>query len=157
MFWLLLIAIHIPAMIGASRSLAATPDLFHIASLIALLLTVGCFVLKLAGFEFFPRSNARSRTLIFILIAALVHHEAAGTAAEKLIASPVPTVLATLLVYEVVRRSVHRLQTFKRKLATLLAMHLNEAYVQGTVTNFDLPGPLSVLASRHRIPRAPPA
>lgn len=157
LFWAMLILIHIPALIGASRSLVDSPDLFHIASMIALIMTVGFFVLKLAGVKFLPHGNTRSRAIIFLLIAALVHIEATATAADNLIAGPVPAVFVVLIAANGVRRLRRHFRTLKRKLASLHASHISVAYLSGNAALVEVFKPLPTLAGHFRIPRAPPA
>lgn len=156
-FWLLLILIHIPAFIGATNSLLATPDFFHIASLIALVITVGCFVLKLFGYRFIKQGNVRTRALIFLVIVSLVHPEAAISSVEKLLDSPAPVVAAVLVIGETFRRAHKHLPSLRRKLASIFSTRLIHGYLAALITIFDhiTSGPRD--AFRPAIPRGPPA
>ena len=156
-FWLLLVLIHIPALVGATRSLLLHPDLLHGVSLLGLVLTVGCFVLKLCGVTFFSRGNTRSRALIFLLIAALVHHEAAASAAEKVLAGPAPIIILSILVISGVKRLQPGLTRLKSRLAALLAHHLRAGSYLAALELLDRGFRETVLTHQPRIPRAPPA
>ena len=156
-FWILLVLIHIPALVGATRSLLLHPDLLHGVSLLGLVLTVGCFVLKLCGVTFFSHGNTRSRALIFLLIAALVHHEAAASAAEKVLAGPAPIILLSFLAVAGIRRLQPGLTRLKSRLAALLAHHLRAGSYLAALELLDRGFRETVLTHQPRIPRAPPA
>lgn len=157
-FWLMLVMVHVPALIGATRSLLQHADFLHGLSLLALILTVGCFVLKVVGFRFFPQGSPRNRVVIFILIAGLVHHEALATAAENTLANPAPAVLVTtLFIGECVRRSRRHLPSLRNALTALLARPCLERGIPSGDAPFDLFPFRSAFLSRLGIPRAPPA
>lgn len=156
-FWLVLVLIHIPALIGATRSLLLHPDFLHGISLLGLVLTVGCFVLKLSGVRFFSRGNTQSRALIFLLIAALVHQEAAAGAAEKILAGPAPILLLSILAVSGVRRLRPGLGRLKSRLAALFAYHLHPGNYLAALELLDRGLRGIVLTHQPRIPRAPPA
>lgn len=156
-FWLLLVLIHIPALIGATRSLLLHPDFLHGISLFGLVLTVGCFVLKLCGVQFFSRGNTRSRALVFLLIATLVHQEAAASAAEKVLAGPAPIILVAALAAVGVRRLRPVLATIKSRLAALLVHHLHAGSYLAALENIDRGLRGMLFPHQPRIPRAPPA
>ena len=156
-FWLLLVLIHVPALVGATRSLILHPDLLHGVRLLGLVLTVGCFVLKLSGVRFFSRGNTRSRALIFLLIAALVHQEAAAGAAEKILAGPAPILLLSILAVSGVRRLRPGLARLKNRLAALFAHHLHPGSYLAALELLDRGLRGIGLTHQPRIPRAPPA
>lgn len=155
-FWLLLVLIHIPALIGATRSLLLHPDFLHGISLFGLVLTVGCFVLKLCGVTFFSRGNTRSCVLIFFLIAVLVHQEAAASAAEKVLAGPAPIILVSILGIAGVRRLRPVLARLKSRLAALLVHHLHAGSYLAALELLDRGLRGMIYPHQPLIPRAPP-
>lgn len=105
--WALLVIVHIPVLLGASRSLLEGGGVGALVSVLALCLAVTIFVLKLFDAPFLRLPSRRASAIAFVLVCAVVHREVAVAGAAAAAAANTPAAVATWVGVEGTRRS-HR-------------------------------------------------
>jgi len=91
LWWVALLAVHLHPMISTMRSMVidgVTPNL--IMAMFVLLLLIGFFVLKIANVSFLRHHARREALIVFWVVAALVHNNAATAALEAATTQPLP-------------------------------------------------------------------
>lgn len=91
-FWLLLLAVHIPALLAVGGSVVRGEDAFSIVSIVGLALTVAFFVLKCLDVAFL-RLRGPGAKIAFLLVCAVVHREAVTSPIARQIIDGSPMVL----------------------------------------------------------------
>ena len=164
-WWALLILIHIPVIGSVARSLLTHPDGGSWFAFAALTLTVLLFVGKLLDAPFLRFRTTRSAALAFLLVCALVHHEAAASEAGREVLKVASVALVAAVAVEGFRRSTRRLRQqllrqirkAYRRLAGALGLPVAIIRSWTAVRQAQLRLAAQILDARVCIPRAPPA
>ncbi len=165
LWWALLLLIHIPVIGGVGRSLLTEPDGGKWFAFAALTLTVLLFVGKLLDAPFLRFRTTRSAAIVFLLVCALVHHEAAASEAGREVLKVAAMALVATVAVEGFRRSTRRLrQQLLRQIRKAYrrldgALRLPVAMIRRwtAVGQGQLRLAAQILDARVCIPRAPPA
>jgi len=95
LWWALLIALHVPAVVSVFEGLVAEPTVGRSVAAVAVAITVAIFVLKLIDVPFLRLGGHRRSALVFVLACSIAHHEVIAKDAAGEVTDVVPAVLVT--------------------------------------------------------------